>query len=126
MVENVDNADAPATFTKLRLCGTSFGLPMRRHRWFWSNILLFGLPCDHASQPDLVGVYGHSDGAHEAGFKHPGKRRGPRQATTIEAREVMGMPWATRRIGLTNAIPPVYTSFIGEQLMASVALMEGT
>jgi DNA (cytosine-5)-methyltransferase 1 len=33
-----------------------------------------------------------------------------------KAREIMGMPWATRE-GLREAIPPVYTKFIGRQLM---------
>ena len=124
IVENVDNADAPPEYFKIRLCGSSFGLRVRRHRWFWSNMLLTPLPCDHESQgDDLVGVYGHSDGAREPGFKHPGRRRGPRQATTAEAREVMSMPWATTRRGVTNAIPPSYTEYIGCQLINH---MEGT
>lgn len=118
VVENVDNADAPPTAYKVRLCGSSFGLRVRRHRWFWSNAMLLVPPCDHAAQAGrLIGVYGASDGAHPDGFKHPGRKRGPRQATTIEAREVMGMPWAQRRRGLTNAIPPAYTEWIGRQLL---------
>lgn len=119
VVENVDNAEAPASAYKVRLCGSSFGLRVRRHRWFWSNVMLLVPSCDHASQIGrLIGVYGNSDGAHEDGFKHRGHKRGPRQATTIEAREVMDMPWAIRRKGLTNAIPPAYTEWIGHQLMA--------
>jgi len=31
------------------------------------------------------------------------------------AREVMGMPWASRD-GLREAIPPAYTRFLGEQV----------
>lgn len=121
VVENVDNATAPAHLFKMRLCGSSFDLRVRRHRWFWSNCLLTSLPCRHRAQAGrLLGVYGASDGAHPDGFKHPGKKRGPRQATTIEAREVMAMPWATKRRGLTNAIPPAYTEHIGGQLIDHV------
>jgi DNA (cytosine-5)-methyltransferase 1 len=117
IVENVDNAEAPAHIYKVRLCGSSFGLRVRRHRWFWSNVGLLVPPCDHRSQTGrLLGVYGNSDGAHEEGFKHPGRKRGPRQATTVEARQVMGMPWVTKRRGLTNAIPPAYTEYLGRQL----------
>lgn len=121
VVENVDNADGPVGAYKVRLCGSSFGLRVRRHRWFWSNVGFLVPSCDHRSQAGrLVGVYGASDGAHEDGFKHPGRKRGPRQATTIEAREVMDMPWVTKRRGLTNAIPPAYTEHLGWQLMAHV------
>jgi len=119
VVENVDNADAPPGLYKVRLCGSSFGLRVRRHRWFWSNVAMLMPPCDHRSQDGrLVGVYGSSDGDHPDGFKHPGRKRGPRQATTAEAREVMDMPWVTRRRGLTNAVPPAYTEWIGAQLLA--------
>jgi len=38
------------------------------------------------------------------------------------AREVMGMPWATRD-ELREAIPPAYTEFIGVQLLAAIGVM---
>lgn len=101
------------------LCGSMFDetIRLRRHRNFESNVLMLGPPCRHDLQTDLLGVYGASDGAHEPGFKHKGHKRGPRQATTIEAREVMGMPWATKRKGLTEAIPPAFTEWIGAHLL---------
>lgn len=121
VVENVEGADAPPEVYRFMLCGSAFGLRVRRHRWFWSNLAVWSTPCNHAAQNDrLLGVYGASDGAHPDGFKHPGQKRGPRQATTAEAREVMGMPWATRRRELTEAIPPAYTQWIGEQLIQAL------
>lgn len=103
------------------LCGSMFPPPLnriRRHRNFESSHLMMPPPCQHRDQPALVGIYGASDGSYPEGFKHPGKKRGPRQATTIEAREVMGMPWAVQRGELTQAIPPAYTEWIGTQLLA--------
>jgi DNA (cytosine-5)-methyltransferase 1 len=117
VVENVENAAAPPGVFKVRLCGSSFGLRVRRHRWFWSNALLLVPECDHGAQTDVVGVYGHSSGVN-------GKNKGPRQATTVEARKVMGMPWAVARRGITNAIPPAYTEWIGAQLLAHVSVGE--
>lgn len=113
VIENVPGAPLrhPAV-----LCGSSFGLPIRRHRIFETNWAFLGPPCAHRDQPWIVGVYGASDGAHAPGFKHPGNKRGPRQATTDEAREIMGMPWAKRRREITEAIPPAYTELIGHQL----------
>jgi len=86
VVENVGGArrDFPADVYRFQLCATAFGLPMWRHRWFASSEHIPALSCQHQTVPDgeLVGVYGASDGAHSPGFKHPGDRRGPRQATT--------------------------------------------
>jgi len=98
------------------LCGSMFDAPLnrtRRHRNFESGHLMMAPPCRHREQPALIGIYGASDGAHEPGFKHIGAKRGPRQATTTEAREIMGMPWAVQRRELTQAIPPAYTEWIG-------------
>lgn len=99
------------------LCGSMFAMPIRRHRNFETSHLMLGLACRHKEQTHLVGIYGASDGAHPPGHKHPGSKRGPRQATTVEAREIMGMPWVTKRHGLTQAIPPAYTEWIGNHLI---------
>jgi DNA (cytosine-5)-methyltransferase 1 len=120
VVENVDGAPYPPELYRLMLCGSHFGLRVRRHRWFVTNVAMLAPSCQHDSTVDIVGVYGASDGLHEPGFKHPGIRRGPRQATTEEAREVMEMPWVTKRKGLTNAIPPAYAEYVGRYLMDSV------
>ena len=59
VIENVPGAplDNP-----IRLCGSSFGLGVRRHRLFESNIPLLAIECDHANQPEVWGVYGdHGD-----------------------------------------------------------------
>lgn len=118
----IENVPGAPLIRPTILCGSSFGLPIRRHRLFETNWTLLAPPCVHRDQPWIVGVYGASDGAHEPGFKHPGNKRGPRQATTSEAREIMGMPWATRRRELTEAIPPAYTELIGHQLMAHLGV----
>lgn len=35
-------------------------------------------------------------------------------------KEVMGMPWATTKKGVKNAIPPAYTKFIGRRFVRSI------
>jgi len=102
------------------LCGSMFGLPFRRHRNFEGSMILFAPDCAHGPSEDLIGIYGHSDGHHVPGFKQPGTKRGPRQATTAEAKAIMGMPWAEQRKEITEAIPPAYTEFIGRQLFRAV------
>ena len=105
VVENVDQADFGPRF-KVRLCGSSFGLKVRRHRWFASNALLVSLPCDHAGQGQPLGVYGTGGG---------GQMTRGRKATPAEARDAMGIDWMNR-YEISQAIPPAYTRFLADQL----------
>lgn len=91
------------------LCGSMFGLAVRRHRAFELGGFSFARllpPCDH-SRP-VAGVYGH---LHGKGGAWPGML-----PSTLESwREAMGMPWASAD-GLREAIPPAYTECIGSEL----------
>ena len=117
IIENVIGAPYRSGFV---LCGSSFGLRIRRHRNFETSTLVMNPPrCDHAWQNDkiypalngqdrkrggrsgIVGVYGN--GGDERADLWP---------------EAMGIDWMTRK-ELTQAIPPAYTEWIGSQLLAS-------
>lgn len=114
VIENVPGS--PLRFP-ITLCGAMFGLRsseeryLRRHRLFESNVLLQTYNCNHKGL--AVGVYGHGS----AGWL--GQRM--RTAKADEAKVLMGMDWATRN-GMSQAIPPAYTEFIGRQLMAAINL----
>jgi len=106
VLENVPGAPMRADFA---LCGSQFGLLVRRHRWFETCPQLFGLlpPCDHTKP--VVGVYGHLHG--KAGA-WPGML-----PSTIETwRAGMGIGWMTAD-ELRQAIPPAYSEYIGGQLL---------
>lgn len=49
VIENVPGA-APVMRDPVCMCGSSFGLPVRRHRLFESNVPLVGRPCRHDEQ----------------------------------------------------------------------------
>lgn len=109
VIENVPGSPVCPTFM---LCGSMFGLRIRRHRYF-EVPSAFGLSpatCDH-SQP-ITGVYGHPHG--KGGAWRGGKR--PMLPSDLEtwSRE-LGIDWMTTK-ELSQAIPPAYTAFIGEQL----------
>lgn len=113
VIENV--ADARAKLVEpIRLCGTAFGLPLRRHRLFESNLPISGAPCEHArfTEPrywtswmpkgqrtlsTVVQVYGNAGGKHEWPT-------------------AMGIDWMTYD-ELAEAVPPVFTEHIGGQLI---------
>ena len=93
------------------LCGSQFGLAIRRHRWFefsWAEPVMT-LSCDH-SQP-IAGVYGALHGQQGA---WPGML-----PDTLESWEALGIDWMTAA-ELALAIPPAYTELIGHQLPAHV------
>jgi DNA (cytosine-5)-methyltransferase 1 len=121
VVENVEDAplmQAPGLFGihGIVLCGQMFGLPIYRHRSFESNVVL-GAPSHprHTKQgrgrrlnqrrsqrTEILTIAGHSTGW-----------------PLTAQRAAMGIDWMSRE-ELTQAIPPAYTHFIGEQLLAAV------
>lgn len=95
----------------IMLCGPMFGLETYRHRLFESNVPL--LVPEHATHTVPTTKMGRTP--REGEFMHvvgnfSGVERG---------REVMGMPWANRD-GLREAIPPLYATHVGKQLMAAL------
>lgn len=113
VIENVEGAKS-ALVNPTRLCGSSFALKVRRHRYFESSVPLVGLACDHKHQGTPVGVYGALRSRH---WTRPnGASRGRKAISLEEAREAMGMSWASWE-GCTQAVPPAYTEFIGRQLL---------
>ena len=94
------------------LCGSSFGLGVRRHRAFEANFPLMAYPCAHGLQPPRFPIYDH--GKHYLGrVVHIfGEGGGKARAHWPEA---MGIEWMTDA-ELAEAIPPAYTELVGYQL----------
>jgi DNA (cytosine-5)-methyltransferase 1 len=104
VIENVPGAPliAPAL-----LCGLAFGLNVKRHRLFESNVMLFGTVCPKGHRGNWVTVYGGGAPA------VPDNRR---RANLVQRKEAMGIDWMGRD-EMSLAIPPAYTEYIGNQLM---------
>lgn len=102
VVENVPEAVRDGSMrADYLLCGTQFGLNVRRHRVFqrgnWTAYELLP-PCRCWRRPDLVP------------FGHKGERA---------FADAMGCDWMTNLEG-RQAIPPAYTEHIGRQLLAAI------
>ena len=110
----MENVVGSPLLNPLRLCGSSFGLGVRRHRLFESSDLIFGLPCRHDLQPEPVAVYG--DHPQQPGDKTYRVRRA---RTLAEGQAAMGIDWMPWR-PLTQAVPPAYTEWIGARLIANL------
>lgn len=116
IIENVDGAPLrnPAV-----LCGTMFkGLRVLRHRLFETNF------------PVLVPPHGRHPKCHTMDKRkaHYGKTDDMRDFVSVNgggncsvaaARDAMGIDWMNKN-ELNEAIPPIYTQFLGEQLLAQL------
>lgn len=117
----IENVEGAPLFSPVILCGTMFSLgsgdaELWRHRLFelsWGHVP--APPCQHRRKPRVIGVYGG----------HGRDRRRTVNAqdySTDQRREAMGIDWMTGT-ELSQAIPPAYTEYLGEKLMA--ALLNG-
>lgn len=109
VIENVPGAPLISPFL---LCGTMFGLRVYRHRLFETRlpILLEGHP-----------VHNGSTGSHR-GYSHgyPYITVGGHNYNASAGKQAMQIDWMTRD-ELNEAIPPVYSEFIGRQVMELIA-----
>jgi DNA (cytosine-5)-methyltransferase 1 len=117
VVENVPGSGPSMPGQWTVLCGSSFGLDVRRHRLFTGSLLILAPPCSHDWQTprfrsldkrrtalaSVVGVHGHINYSGEQSIRE----------------QAMGVDWMTPT-ELTQAIPPAYTEFIGAQLLQHV------
>ena len=103
----IENVQGSPLINPIQLCGSSFGLKVRRHRLFESNMDLVGSVCNHKLQGRPIGVYGSLNDEIPKG--------GKTAATIDEARNAMGISWAIWT-ELVEAIPPAYTKYLGGQI----------
>jgi DNA (cytosine-5)-methyltransferase 1 len=107
VIENVPGAPLE---NPIQLCGSSFGLDVRRHRWFESNVPLMAPPCAHGTQTPRFTPASNRDNLRKT--VEVGVWRIPLSVQ----REAMGIDWMTLE-ELSEAIPPAYTGCIGGQLL---------
>lgn len=113
----IENVPGSPLENPVQLCGSMFGLGVRRHRLFETNVPMLQPKCDHGSQRQIWGVYGDHGDAKPV-TRPDGTSRGNKARDAAHAREVMGIDWMTRWDDLADAIPPAYTEWIGSELIA--------
>lgn len=111
----IENVEGSPLLNPVRVCGTAFGLPLRRHRLFEANVPLEGRACEH---------HRFTEARYWTGWRPGGQRR---LSTVVQVYgnaggtehwpAAMGIEWMTKR-EMAEAIPPAYTQFAGAQLVA--------
>src|SRR3990172_4794629 len=115
----IENVVGAPLINPVQLCGSSFGLGVRRHRLFESSEPALVLACSHSSVPlplDVTGTGGPSKKPRTA----PGGGLNRKPANIKQAQAAMGIDWMTRR-ELSEAIPPAYTEYLGAQFLDQLA-----
>ena len=113
VIENVPGSPLPHQDTLdgpcgVELCGTMFGLRIRRHRLFEMSFPVAApRGCNHSAS--VMNPY-------DAQWR----RKQPDENTWRAWRAEMGIDWMDQRGG-QEAIPPAYTEYIGRQLMDAIA-----
>jgi DNA (cytosine-5)-methyltransferase 1 len=116
VIENVEGAKRHM-HSPIMLCGSSFGLPIQRHRLFEMNRFVIAPLCNHDRQP--IGIYGQHPDTRQW-LRPNGTSRGVKATSIEQAQRALGIDWMTWN-ELTDAIPPAYTEFIGVQLLEHLA-----
>lgn len=112
VIENVPGA-ADYLRHPVVLCGSSFGLDVRRHRLFESTELIEALPCAHRWQTPRFAQA--TNRANKRSTVEVGVWRIPLDVQ----QKAMGIDWMDLE-ELSEAIPPAYTEWIGRYLMAAL------
>lgn len=114
VIENVVTAPVRRD---LMLCGSMFGLEVQRHRLFefgWGATAPEQPSCEHQWKEGRPwSVVGNAGGmmSRSRSETHSFKYR-----NLAHAQELMEMPWVKTRKGITEAVHPAYTRFIGKHL----------
>lgn len=118
----IENVMGSPLIHPAKLCGSTFGLgafcrdgqwrQLRRHRLWETSFPIWRSECAHVGEP--IGVYGKGGGI--ATTVHGGGTRMGYKGNRKEASEAMGIDWMSTR-ELSNAVPPSYTHWLGDQLM---------
>ena len=109
----MENVPGAPLIDPVILCGSMFGLKVRRHRLFECNFPMLAPKCAHPKESPIA-VYGDHP-------QTPGDKamRVNRARTLAEGREAMGIDWMDWK-HLTQAIPPAYSEFIGRAAIAHI------
>jgi DNA (cytosine-5)-methyltransferase 1 len=119
IMENVVGAPLHNPVT---LCGSMFGLDVRRHRLFESNMGLKAGKCDHKMWDPNRYPGGRSRERGHARVLCRGTVEVGRWNIPIATQQAaMGIDWITDLRKLSESIPPAYSEFLGRQVIEILA-----
>ncbi len=108
----IENVMGAPLINPAMLCGSMFGLGVWRHRIFEASFAIKQPICRHKDFPLPIDVTGTGGPCLTRTTPGGGIHRKPKNMA--QAKKVMGIDWMTRK-EITQAIPPAYSEYIGNQ-----------
>lgn len=105
----IENVPGSPLIDPVMLCGSSFGLDVRRHRLFECSFPVDPLPCDHGWQTPRF-----PPATNRTNLRRTVEVGVWRIPLDVQSR-AMGIDWMTLP-ELSEAVPPAYTEWIGRNL----------
>lgn len=115
----IENVPGAPLLDPVVLCGSSFGLLVRRHRLFESSVEIERPACRHEAYPPRFPPAWNRTGLLRFVAVSGGWSNVPHDV----ASEAMGIDWMTPS-ELSESIPPAYTEWVGRFLIANVGDVE--
>lgn len=123
VIENVEDA-LPEMKDPVMMCGSSFGLRVRRHRYMERNWAMSTPTCDHSWQDGHkpYQLYVGKSRTNGLGYRRSGIQPVYGGNHNVGGRSLflksaaMGIDWMTEE-EINESIPPAYTLHVGRQLM---------
>ena len=107
----IENVPRSPLLNPVMLCGTSFNLGVARHRLFESNFPIRSLPCNHEKyEPKYPPAWNRKNK-----LRFVAVSGGWSNVPHKEAQRAMGIDWMNSK-ELSEAIPPAYSEWIGNEL----------
>jgi len=116
----IENVVGAPLVNPVVLCGSSFGLAVKRHRLFECDpFWLLAPPCQHPTEKKYR-THARKDKGQWSPFVHVYGTGGGAGKDIDLWRWAMDVPWMQTKAEIAEAIPPAYTQYIGEQLLAHI------
>lgn len=115
VIENVAGAKSEL-ISPFMLCGSMFGLPISRHRYFESNALIMVPP--HPKCRGIAKRYSEENGIDYRDMSVTGKGR--RAGTSERWMDIMDITWPMTQSEIVESILWSYTKLIGDQIISNL------
>ena len=116
----IENVEGSPLLSPVKLCGSTFGLDIQRHRLFECSFPVATLPCNHKIwKPNRYPGGRSRERGHARVLCRGTVEVGRWNIPLAVQREAMGIDWMELE-ELSEAIPPAYTEYIGMYLMKAV------
>jgi DNA (cytosine-5)-methyltransferase 1 len=110
----IENVPGAPLLDPITLCGSAFGLDVRRHRLFESSFPMVSPGCDHSWQtprfPQATNRVNLRSTVEVGVYRIP----------LAEQKRAMGVDWDVTLHELSQMVPPAYSRWIGARLMEQV------